>query len=83
MGWVGELHKTFSDMINAAGDHFMAHKNHWTILPHNNSLGCIHVVGEGYRRILNNNAAETVLGQDPIDLFPTGSVHEAAVARLI
>ena len=57
----------------------MADKDHGASLCCNNALGCGDIVGQRYRRILDDGDIVAVFLQYPIDALPTGPVHEATV----
>ena len=70
-------------MVAGLGDYRsavgVADENHWATLRSNNALRRGDIVGQRYRRILNDAHRVAVLRQDLIDAFPTRAVHEATV----
>src|SRR6267142_1065725 len=57
----------------------MPDENYRVSLSGNNELGCGNIVGERYRRILNDSDSVAVLPQDVIDALPTRAVHKTTV----
>src|SRR3979490_1293929 len=57
----------------------MSDENYGVSLSVNNALGRSDIVGERYRRILNDRDSVAVLPQDVIDALPTRAVHKTTV----
>src|SRR6266550_7375460 len=57
----------------------MPDENYRVSLSSNDALGCGNIVGERYRRILNDRDRVTVLPQNVIDALPTRAVHKPTV----
>src|SRR6266446_5367476 len=81
-----DIHKPCDLWIVAGfGDHRssigVAYENHRAVLRMNNAFGCGDIVGQRYRRILDDGDIVAVLLQYLIDALPTGTVHEATVDK--
>src|SRR5713226_3745005 len=68
----------FGDHRSSVG---VADENHRAVLLMNNAFGCGDIVGQRYRRILDDGDIVAVLLQYLIDALPTGTVHEAPVDK--